>query len=47
MFPRGHVDFGAQDVRPVFEFAAPHPFEQAEILFDRPVAIGTLLTGFG
>ncbi|MNN07532.1 hypothetical protein D3C81_1203590 [compost metagenome] len=44
---RGHVDFGAQHLLPVLEFAGAHPFEQVEVLLDRAVAVGAVFTRLG
>ena len=42
-----HVDPGAQHAGAVGELAVLHAFEQVEILFDGPVAIGRIHSRFG
>ena len=44
---RRHVDLGAQGSRAVGKFAGLHALEQIQIFFDRSVAIGAFLAGFG
>ncbi len=44
---RGHVDLGAQDPRPVREFAGAHAPEQIKIFLDAALAVGAVAAGLG
>src|SRR6185503_17053759 len=44
---RGHINLGAQDMRPVRELARPHPGQQIEVLFNRTRSVRTVFTRLG
>ena len=44
---RGHVDLRPEGPGAVLELAGPHPLEEAQVLLDRPVVVGALLSGSG
>ena len=41
---RGHINLRAKNARAIEEFSGAHALEQIQILFDRPVAIGTVFS---
>jgi len=43
---RGHIDFGAQGMGAVGEFAGAHPLKQIEIFFNRAVSVRAFLARF-